>query len=235
MFLRTSSSAFNAPRRGIALLVTIILLSFLVLLMVALSSLVRVETKVAANQDTLAQARQNALMGLNIALAKLQETAGPDIRLTARADLLENAIPVGSRYQMNLTGVWDPNSTLWPNPITWLINGNEDLRGNAPTLDPASSQSGVHSKSSTGANTLIFDANDDSNTSTGHPIHSAASLRRYDDAEPPAKTFTPPSKGVFHFGDGHVYLVGNGSLDIDPDAAAPNPPGPIEVILTSMP
>jgi hypothetical protein len=216
MPLRSRISRQSNPQRGIALLVTIILLSFLVLLMVAMSSLVRVETKVAANYDTLAQARQNALMGLNIALVTLQETAGPDRRITATADLV-----YANPYQRNLTGVWDRNSPRWPLPVSWLINGNEDLRGQEPTLDPDSSNSPTLSKTATGDNTLIFDVTNDTNTANGHPIHSPASLRRYDDDFPPAQIFTPAGAGQFRFGDGHVYLVGNGSLDIDPDTLYP--------------
>ena len=79
------------PRRrrrgGFALLITITLLAFLVLLLVSLASLTRVETQVAANNQSLAQARQNALMALNIALGQLQKYTGPDQRVTAKADV----------------------------------------------------------------------------------------------------------------------------------------------------
>ncbi|HSI09082.1 MAG TPA: hypothetical protein VK985_10905 [Rariglobus sp.] len=74
-------------RGGFALLITITLLAFLVLLLVSLASLTRVETQVAGNNQQLAQARQNALMALNLALGQLQKTAGPDQRVTTRADL----------------------------------------------------------------------------------------------------------------------------------------------------
>ncbi|CAM3101720.1 hypothetical protein [Rariglobus hedericola] len=72
-------------QQGFALLITITLLSFLVLLLVSLASLTRVETQVASNSIQLAQARQNALMGLQIALGELQKHAGPDQRVTAPA------------------------------------------------------------------------------------------------------------------------------------------------------
>jgi hypothetical protein len=72
---------------GFALLVTIVLVAFLVLILVGLASFTRVETQVAANNQHQAQARQNALMALNIAVGQLQKYAGPDQRVTARADL----------------------------------------------------------------------------------------------------------------------------------------------------
>ena len=74
--------------RGFALLITITLLAFLVLLLVSIASLTRVETRVAANTQHQAKARQNALLALNIALGQLQRHTGPDPRVTARADLV---------------------------------------------------------------------------------------------------------------------------------------------------
>ncbi|HEY9248519.1 MAG TPA: hypothetical protein VIO38_05285 [Rariglobus sp.] len=82
--------ASRLPRRrhgGFALLITITLLAFLVLLLVSLASLTRVETQVASNNQSIAQARQNALLALNLALGQLQKHAGPDQRVTARADV----------------------------------------------------------------------------------------------------------------------------------------------------
>ncbi|HSI07298.1 MAG: hypothetical protein ACAH89_01880 [Rariglobus sp.] len=86
---------FSAKRRskGFALLITITLLAFLVLLLVSLASLTRVETQVASNNQQLAQARQNALMALNIALGELQKYAGPDQRTTARSDMMDITTP----------------------------------------------------------------------------------------------------------------------------------------------
>ncbi|MBW8782978.1 MAG: hypothetical protein JF599_13985 [Verrucomicrobia bacterium] len=80
-------SGARDSRRGFALLITITLLSFLVLLLVSLSALTRVETQVASNSQQLAQARQNALLALNIALGQLQKYAGPDQRVTGTTDL----------------------------------------------------------------------------------------------------------------------------------------------------
>ena len=72
---------------GFALLVTITLVAFLVLILVALASFTRIETQVASNSQENAQARQNALLALNIAVGQLQKYAGPDQRVTARADI----------------------------------------------------------------------------------------------------------------------------------------------------
>lgn len=139
----------KGKRAGFALLITITLLAFLVLLLVSLASLTRVETQVASNNQTLAQARQNALFAVNLALGQLQKYTGPDRRVTARADITTvgdkltrvSGEPVVTDIKNPLwTGVWD--SSKWepltgkydgamrgrtkPDPMTWLVSGNED-------------------------------------------------------------------------------------------------------------
>lgn len=152
-------SRFSRPRptrraqSGFALLITITLLAFLVLLLVSLAALTRVETQVAANSQHVAQARQNALLALNIALGELQLSAGPDQRVTAPAVLGEGATALmasdstdnglgavgnGTRYW---TGVWGNKAapenvfTAQPEPVLlrWLISGNE----NGPAINVA--------------------------------------------------------------------------------------------------
>lgn len=92
-------------RQGFALLITITLLAFLVLLLVSLASLTRVETQVATNHQSIFKARQNALLALNIAIGQLQKYAGPDQRTTARSDIsagLANSTTANGRW----TGVY---------------------------------------------------------------------------------------------------------------------------------
>ncbi|HEY9247724.1 MAG TPA: hypothetical protein VIO38_01255 [Rariglobus sp.] len=103
-------------RSGFALLITITLLAFLVLLLVSLASLTRVETQVASNTQQLSKARQNALMALNIAMGRLQALAGPDQRITATADLIAGVHDTKRRW----TGVWDTTAAS-PSP-EWLVS-----------------------------------------------------------------------------------------------------------------
>lgn len=112
--------------RGFALLITITLLAFLVLLLVSLASLTRVETRVADNNQKLSTARQNALVGLNIAIGQLQRHAGPDLRLTTTAEITSPAT------NKHFTGIWTPLSSSGvpsaggvPALTTWLVSGNE--------------------------------------------------------------------------------------------------------------
>lgn len=137
-------AASPSRERGFALLITITLLAFLVLLLVSLASLTRVETQVAGNNQQLTQARQNALMALNVAIGQLQKYAGSDQRVTAPANFALTApaaqlsdtkkglaAPVsGARHWV---GVWGNSSaandiyTATPKPVllNWLISGNE--------------------------------------------------------------------------------------------------------------
>jgi hypothetical protein len=130
----------TSARRGFALLITITLLAFLVLLLVSLASLTRVETQVAANNTQLTQARANALFALNLAVGQLQKYAGADQAVTARADI--NAVNTGNPLW---TGVWDarppvpatPTHAAAPAssaPMAWLVSGNET---NGTALTPA--------------------------------------------------------------------------------------------------
>ncbi len=108
----------RGPRAGFALLITITLLAFLVILLVGLATYTRVETAVAGNTQRQAQARQNALLALNIAVAQLQKYAGPDTRVTATGQA------IGGASAKNLTGVWDATGT-GPTALTWLVSGSE--------------------------------------------------------------------------------------------------------------
>jgi hypothetical protein len=64
-------------RGGFALLLTVTLLAFAVLLLLSLATLTHIETAVAANAQQAAAARQNACMALQLAIGRLQRFAGP--------------------------------------------------------------------------------------------------------------------------------------------------------------
>jgi hypothetical protein len=107
-------------RGGFALLLTVTLLAFAGLLLLSLATLTRIETVTVANARRAAEARQNALLSLHVAIGRLQRFAGADQRVTARADLLPES--VGNPYW---TGVWDATSASRV-PLTWLVSGNEN-------------------------------------------------------------------------------------------------------------
>jgi hypothetical protein len=117
----TSYPAHSDPRRrGFALIITVVLVAFVVLILVGLATFTRVETSVAENSAKLGAARQNALVALNIALGKLQETAGPDERVTATAEASDAGAVDGARYW---TGVWDTSGSNTVPDEGWLVSG----------------------------------------------------------------------------------------------------------------
>ena len=97
-------------KRGFILILTLVLIALVTILMVVVSILARIERRASYNEAKVEQARQNAIFALNTAVAQLQREAGPDQRVTARADILSNRNQIGQPYW---TGVWktyDPNT-----------------------------------------------------------------------------------------------------------------------------
>lgn len=135
----TRRCGYPTQRGGFALLITITLLAFLVLLLVSLASLTRVETQVANNNQQLAKARHNALMALNIALGQLQKFTGPDQRTTARADMdatLANVTNANGRW-IGAYGNGAPVDTTYvlkPSQIPATITSNSDSKGSQAKL-----------------------------------------------------------------------------------------------------
>lgn len=129
-------------RDGFALLLAVALLAIAVLLAASLGTLVCVERSAAVSARRAAESRQNALLALHLALGRLQAAAGPDRRVTGRADLLP-----GSVGNPDWTGVWDAGEAP-AGPLTWLVSGNEAdplaaTPGESPVADPAPANESV--------------------------------------------------------------------------------------------
>ena len=133
------SAAPRLPLRrtgGFALLLTLTLVAFIVLLLVGLATYTKVETAIAGNQQRQAQAREQALFALNVAVGQLQQHAGPDTRVTATAEFVSGVNAQRRRY----TGVWDTRDAAAP-PV-WLASGMEtgispDVTAAIPTASQA--------------------------------------------------------------------------------------------------
>lgn len=150
-----SSSAARNPSRGFALVLAMLVLALLVVTIVGAAVFLQIEVRTADNSRQIADARQNALFALNIALGELQQFAGPDQRVTATATLNRSAtgtqwepdnIPANNPHR-NWTGVWDVSknryvpdtstpgkvvsnmgsgvTNLNPQPLSWLVSGSE--------------------------------------------------------------------------------------------------------------
>ena len=99
-------------REGFAVVLAVALLAAVVLLLVALAALTRNELRATAQRGAAEQARQNALVGLRVAIGRLQATAGPDGGSTATAQQLGGRNP-------HWTGVWTDAGAP-----TWLVSGH---------------------------------------------------------------------------------------------------------------
>lgn len=74
---------------GFALIVALGTMLFCLLLALSLSALLRMETNVSVVHQAQMAARQNALLGVYVALGKLQETMGPDDRISVNASIFD--------------------------------------------------------------------------------------------------------------------------------------------------
>lgn len=115
-------------RRGFALVLTLGLLALLVLAIVALGALARVNARVAAGSSAQMQARQNALLALDVAIGELQRHAGPDSRATGLGGIVASVS--GNNHPARYwCGVWNGSE------VVWLASGAD--RGGIPSLGPA--------------------------------------------------------------------------------------------------
>lgn len=125
---QTSSGSIPVTKKnGFALVIALGLMAFILLLILSLTIFVQVESRSSSQVLQQQQARQNALLGAMVALGELQRWAGPDQRISARADLLDETIA-----NPFWTGIWHSdataaNSVQWPlgaGSPRWLVSGN---------------------------------------------------------------------------------------------------------------
>ncbi len=128
-------------REGFAVVLASGLLAAIVLMLLALAALTRSELRAMAQRGAAEQARRDALLGLRVALGRLQAAAGPDARSTATAERLGGRNP-------QWTGVWADGG----GPV-WLVSGapadadvavtTTGAAANGALLDGSNTSSGV--------------------------------------------------------------------------------------------
>ncbi len=97
-------------KRGFALIATLTLMMLLTLLAVGILALASSQNRISLQTILQAEARQQALVGLDAAIGELQVELGPDRRVSANSGILERESGNGSQY---LLGVWNS----WDGPI----------------------------------------------------------------------------------------------------------------------
>lgn len=91
----------SGKRSGFSLVATVLLLPLICILCISLLSLSTISLRKSERESHAQTAQANARLALTMAVAQLQQAAGPDQRITAPANLLiEKAHP-------GITGVWE--------------------------------------------------------------------------------------------------------------------------------
>ena len=88
---------------GFALVASLTLMMLLGLIAVGVLSIASTQNRLAAHAALQAEARQQALIGLDAALAEMQMALGPDQRVTASSGILAE----GNEMPQHILGVWD--------------------------------------------------------------------------------------------------------------------------------
>lgn len=107
---KLSSSSRKRPKKGFALIATLTLMMLLAMLAVAIMATAASQNRIALQTMLQAEARQQALVGLDAAIGELQVELGPDQRVTASSGILSNNDGGSAQH---LLGVWDS----WDGPI----------------------------------------------------------------------------------------------------------------------
>ncbi|MDQ8207212.1 hypothetical protein QEH52_06815 [Coraliomargarita sp. SDUM461003] len=113
---------------GFALVLALTLMGFVLVLLVSMTLMINVET--VSSQATLSQlrAKESARLALMMALGDLQRYAGPDQRVTARAEILNSDLASDHPYW---TGAWDSNN-MSSNPH-WMVSWQDQSSQIPPT------------------------------------------------------------------------------------------------------
>lgn len=107
---KLSSTGRKRPKKGFALIATLTLMMLLAMLAVAVMATAASQNRIALQTMLQAEARQQALVGLDAAIGELQVELGPDQRVTASSGILSNNDGGAAQH---LLGVWNS----WDGPI----------------------------------------------------------------------------------------------------------------------
>ena len=126
-----------SSRRGFSLVLSLTIMAMMVMVVIVLAAFLSVESKLAKAAQYRTQSKMHALVSLRLALAHLQQEAGPDRRMTARADLGADSNQPGWNWQTIRnplwTGVWRSDKPT--QPPAWLVSGRHDRPANSQSIN----------------------------------------------------------------------------------------------------
>lgn len=122
--------------RGFALVATLSIMTLLVVVTLGMLSLSTITVRENRNASHMEEARANARMALIIAIGELQKAAGPDQRVSARADIRESVDP-SKRYWTGFwdTQGWDPLNATDRKFVNWLVSSPDINNGAGETFN----------------------------------------------------------------------------------------------------
>ncbi len=132
--MKSSNRLAIRQTAGFSLVIALGLMAFILTILLGFTALVQVETRSSTIALQQLESRQNALLGIQIALGELQAAAGPDQRSVARADLMSQHPSVGTaptntpkdtrKYWVGISHS-DGSSNIEPTnqPVRWLVSG----------------------------------------------------------------------------------------------------------------
>ena len=140
-----------SSRRGFSLVLSLTIMAMMVMVVIVLAAFLSVESKLAKAAQYRTQSRLQALVSLRLAIGHLQQEAGPDRRMTARADITANGLYPPSNPD-SCPSSSNPASWTWatlPNPLwtgvwrsdrptqppAWLVSGRHDKAANSQTIN----------------------------------------------------------------------------------------------------
>ncbi|HCY58568.1 MAG TPA: hypothetical protein DHU78_06930, partial [Opitutae bacterium] len=99
MIVPSANPQSNCKKKGFALVLALALLSLVFLLVISLVNLVSTDLSLVEARKEKILAQAHARMGMKIAMGEIQKHLGPDMRISATADLLDERIESGKNYE----------------------------------------------------------------------------------------------------------------------------------------
>lgn len=148
-------------KAGFALIVAVSMMAFILLMIISLTTVVSLEISAASTAKADRKAKENARLGMLVALGELQLAAGPDRRVTAQGSIFtatsDNSSTGLNVLSPNWTGIWttsgawekegelnrgqiDTHVSNWKtsnsqqkvDQARWLVSGNTGLNPDDP-------------------------------------------------------------------------------------------------------
>ena len=96
---KANKSGTCESNKGFAIVMALSLLSLVFLLVISLVNLVGIDLSLADTRKEKVLAQAHARMGMMVAIGELQKHLGPDTRVSATADILDERIESGKKYE----------------------------------------------------------------------------------------------------------------------------------------